>query len=305
MRRFFHLFAAVLVSGLLSLSAAFSQDSTYAPWQPPGQTQTGDMQQLLKQLRILIGKAEKAKAADPIFLKDLRKLADSYDNPWPITLLYDDFQDGDFTYNPAWTVASGTWRIDTQGVGGLQTRVRLQQTSSTGQGGSSTQNAVVGILGALLQPQQSGQTQQQPQDQSAQISTAVQISNNFNLHLEIAPRDSTGRFDFGLYRGANHDSGYFLTYMPGAANGLTLWSVVSGQASKQIGATSGALNMGNGAVHVIDWKRDRDGKMTITTDGNPAIEVTDLSLRKSFDGFVMANAGGTYTIHSVTILGSR
>src|SRR5690242_8021198 len=98
MRRL-HLITAALVLLTVSIPAALADD--YQPWQNPNNSaQPGDMQQFVKQLRQLIYKAEKAKAADPNFLKDLKGLADSYDNPWPAQVFFDDFRDGDYLSNP-------------------------------------------------------------------------------------------------------------------------------------------------------------------------------------------------------------
>src|SRR5215471_10916723 len=80
---------ALLVAG----SPTRAADPRYSPWQPPAQA--GGMADLLRNLRSLIDEAERSKAADPTFLDDLRALADTYDNPWPVKLVYDDFRDGD------------------------------------------------------------------------------------------------------------------------------------------------------------------------------------------------------------------
>ena len=306
MRRYCLPIVIVLAASFGFAPAAVAQDSTYAPWQPPAQsrTQAPDMPQLLKQLRILIAKAEKAKAADPVFLSDLRKLADSYDSPWPITVLYDDFRDGEFTSNPAWTVSSGKWRIDTKYVGGLQTRVHTQQNTSSSQGGYNNQNTVLGIIGSLLQPQQNNENPQDTQDESAAITTPVNIANAFYIHLEIASRDSAGRFDFGPYQSMHNNAGYFLTYAPGQANGLTL-SGANGGNTKALVDSNGPIRLEDGALHAIDWKRDRGGRMTVALDGRVVMETTEQSLNLPFDGFVMANSGGTYTIHSITINSAR
>jgi hypothetical protein len=81
--------------------------------------------------------------------------------------------------------------------------------------------------------------------------------------------------------------------------------VSGGAGVKPIANSNGPVHLEDGALHVIDWKRDRDGKMTVALDGKLVMEATDLSLRKGFDGFVLGNSGGTYTIHSITINGGR
>jgi hypothetical protein len=174
----------------------------------------------------------------------------------------------------------------------------VQQSSNTY---GNNQNNVVGILGALLQP--GGQTQDQQQNQYAGISTSVPVSNSFNLHFEFTAGQDNQRLDLGFYR-ANNNGGYFLTYTPTAQNGLTLSRVVQGQANQAIG-NSGPLNLGGDRkLHTIDWKRARDGRMTVAVDGSVMVDATDNTLQRSFDGFAIGNSGGWYIIHSVTIFGA-
>jgi hypothetical protein len=283
--------------------AALAAD--YQPWQGPYNTgnpgQPGDNQQLVKQLRQLIGRAEKAKAADPAFLRDLKDLADSYDNPWPNQIFSDNFNNGQYPDNRRWQVTAGNWRIVTQPSPGLLTQVNTQH----GQYGNNGQNVLSGLLGALIQPQGGNQSQNQQNNRYAGISAPVNIPNAFNLHFEFAAAADSTRFDLGMYRG-NNDGGYFLTYTPTAPRGLTLSAVAPGQGNRQIASSNGQLNLNDRAIHTIDWKRDRDGRMTVVVDGRPPlITVSDTSLRKPFDGFVMGNSGGSYIIRSVTITGSR
>ena len=141
-------------------------------------------------------------------------------------------------------------------------------------------------------------------DEFAAIFLPLAISNNFAIRLEIASRDEGGRFDFGPYLGQHGNTAYRITYQPAAANGLVL-SRVTSQGVRVLGGSSGPVNLDDGKSHVIDWKRDRSGNMTVTLDGRPAIEASDPMIRKPFDGFLMVNGGGTYWIRSVAISGAR
>lgn len=73
----------------------------------------------LKELKGLVGEAERMRAADPQFLRDLRRLARRYSWPWSKLVAADDFGDGDYVKNPRWTVVSGNFRV---GYDGLLTR---------------------------------------------------------------------------------------------------------------------------------------------------------------------------------------
>lgn len=291
MRRL-RLIAAAFV--LLTVSIPAAQADNYQPWQNPNNpSQPGDMQQFVKQLRQLIYKAEKAKAADPNFLKDLKSLADSYDNEWPTQVFFDDFRTGTYPDKSRWRISAGDWRLVDQPVRGMQTGVPIQQSQN------NNQNNVVGLLGQLLQP--GGQNQNQQQNQYAGISTNTQIPNAFNLHFEFVSGRDSQRLDLGFYRG-NNNGGYFLTYTPMAQNGLTLSRVVPGQANQTIG-NSGPLNIGDLKLHTIDWKRSRDGRMTVAVDGRLTVDATDNTMQRSFDGFAIGNSGGWYTIRSIAISG--
>ena len=115
----------------------------YSPWQPPAQA--GGMPDLIRSLRSLIDEAERSKAADPTFLDDLRELADTYDNAWPVRVVYDDFRDGDFTSNPPWTVSAGIWRVDSKGrFGGLRSTVYGPDTANAGPGGGQPRDPAPG-----------------------------------------------------------------------------------------------------------------------------------------------------------------
>lgn len=292
---------------LLAGSPGQADESRYVPWQGQAQAQAGDMPELLKNLRSLTDQAERAKAADPTFLDDLRNLANTYDKHAPVTLLFDDFRDGNFTRNPAWTVAAGTWGIDAGGgLAGLHSTVNKRSAAPVA---SSGQDVITNVLIALLKQQtgqgtQDSQKSQAARDAYAMISTPVAIPNPFAIRLEIASRDQAGRFDFGPYLGQYGDTSYRITYVPSAANGLVL-SRVTSQGTQLLGSSNGRISLEDDRSHVIDWKRDRSGKMTVALDGKRVIEATDTKIRDSFDGFLMINSGGNYWIRSVAVTGTK
>ncbi len=112
------LFGALLLGSFLARPAG-AQEGRYASWQDPSRTAPAGKgaQELVDKLLTMIEEAEKSRAADPRFLRDLRDLAGRFDAPWRKTLFSDDFRDGDFTAGPAWTVTAGRFWIE-KGYGG-------------------------------------------------------------------------------------------------------------------------------------------------------------------------------------------
>ena len=304
---------AVGLVALIGLPAA-AQESRYKPWpgqtQTQTQTQTGDMPELLKSLRSLTDQAERSKAADPAFINDLRNLANAYDNPWPLKLFSDDFRDGDFTRNPAWTVIAGTWQVDTRGrFTGLHSAISKPQAPSAQPGAAGAPEIIGSVLGTLLKQQQAGQggdrqASQPAQNEHATIFAPVSITNAFAIRMEIASREGGGRFDFGPSIEQGGENLYRITYMPDAESGLVL-SRVTNQGTQLLASSNGRISLEDDKSHVIEWKRDRAGKMTVALDGSQVIEATDMQIRKPFGGLLMDNSGGAYWIRSVEIAGAK
>jgi hypothetical protein len=295
------------VAGILLLAtpSVRAEDIPYAPWQP--QVQTGTMSELLKNLRALTDKAERDKAANPLFLKDLRSLADQYGPVvgWPVRLLYDDFQDGQYTSNPAWTVNSGQWQVgNVGGTPALFSQVRLAGQSSN----NKATDFLLSALGAALN-QQNDQNQsnqnQQGQTPRATILTPVAITDQFSIKLVmISGGERIGEFNFGPYAGKRSDSSYQITYDPTATRGLVLSRIVDRNV-QTLASSSGSVDLEDGKSHVIEWNRGPGGKMTVTLDGKTTLQATDVGAHKPFTGFVMVNNGGSYGIRSVAINGVK
>jgi hypothetical protein len=294
---------------LLAAPAARAEDIPYAPWQ--AQVQTGTMPELVKNLRTLIDKAERDKAANPLFLKDLRSLADQYGGAvagWPVKLLYDDFQDGQYTSNPAWSVTAGEWQVaNVGGTPALFSQVRLPNAS--GQSSNKASDVLLSALGAVLnqqndQNQQSNQSQQ-GQNPRATILTPVAITDQFSIKLVmISGGERVGQFNFGPFAGKRTDSSYQITYEPGAARGLVL-SRITDRSVQTLASSSGSVDLEDGKNHVVEWNRGPGGKMTVNLDGKLVLQATDVGGHKPFTGFVMVNSGGSYGVRSVTINGVK
>ncbi len=67
---------------------------------------------LVQEITELIEAAERARAADPKFLEQLRQVLEEYQGPKLVQLMHDDFSDGNFTRNPRWRQAEGEFTVD-------------------------------------------------------------------------------------------------------------------------------------------------------------------------------------------------
>jgi hypothetical protein len=108
MMRVVHAFVAVTLGLSLAAVPTAAQQQRHGYWQDEAER----VQELIDEIRPLIERSRQARAADPRFLDDLEAVLGRYVSPWRVSLLADDFGDGDYTRNPAWTVHSGVFSID-------------------------------------------------------------------------------------------------------------------------------------------------------------------------------------------------
>jgi hypothetical protein len=281
------------------MGGALAQETTYQQWS--GYETSPEVDELVKNLEKLIDQAERDRAADPQFLEDLRDVLAGYTNPWQTRLLFDDFRDGNFTANPAWTVVSGQFKVDRKGsYTGLRSTI-IPPGYVTGQNQpGSADNLAAAILGTILNQQATTQ----PTAQHAAIYTPAKISNSFAVRLEFASGERFGRFDFGPYQGPSATVAYRIAYLPGQKDSIRLLRITQ-KGTVAVGVYKGVINLEDGRRHVIEWTRDRNGKMIVTLDGQDIITASDRTIQKPFDGFLMINSGGSYWVRSVTVDGGK
>ncbi|MBL0339323.1 MAG: hypothetical protein IPP67_09240 [Rhodospirillaceae bacterium] len=301
---FFHnRFTQALMGATLLSGVALSQLSAqqYRPWDG----NANNLQGMFNELKQMIREADRAEAADPAFLDDLNDFVQRYErlstgnndnnNPpasgWSRIILSDNFRDGDYTRNPAWTVKSGNWRIDTGG-----SNLGLRSSVYSAYAGNS-QNVAQALLGALFQ--QPGQ--QNVAAQVAQIGIFLKIPNSFQLKVEFNSRAAGGRVDF-VVTNAQSFASYVVSYTPGSNNGIQLLKVTN-RGTTILASSSSNIGFEDGKYHVIELNRDGRGAMNLLVDNRVVARSNDNSLNRGFDNFTVVNGGGTYWIKSVTING--
>ena len=291
-----HLLLIVLGLTLLCLTANGSAQQTtrYGQWQAGN-----DSQHMLEELRELVDEAERARAADRRFLRDLRDLIRQYDRPQSERVLFDNFSDGDFTQDPVWQVSEGTFRVD-RGAG-LRTLVAPQseQPQSSKDPG---QDLALAILGSLLKKNTANTGgNRQLTESTAGIHTLVPLSNAFRVELDLVSMRKSGLIDFAVVQ--EKGAGYRLIYRPDQSPSLELQRF-SKRGRSTLATYSEVLNIEDDRPHQLLWSRDDEGLMHVSIDGRELIQVADLRIRQPFAAFQIRHRGGDFAMPAIAIWGT-
>ena len=218
-------------------------------------------------------------------------------------VLEDSFADGDYTQDPRWTVQSGNFAVQD---GALVSRVAPAQTPAAAGGGEAPSAGDIGrnlLAGVLQQALGGGQgaAGRDGESEQATISTAAPIENAFELRLDLSSHRGGGRFAFGPYQGGgDRNTGYRLAYSSGDDPSFRLLDV-SPDGVRVVATSDRTIDLEDGDVHSIDWRRSPEGRMVVAVDGEEVIATTDRGFDEAFDGLTVTNAGGEYAVHRVTV----
>jgi len=309
--------ASVLAMGvaLIQAPALAQQTSRYQAWQPE---QVGVTRDLVKELRALVEEAERARAADPRFLDDLKSLANRYEQaanaattapgaaqpqpPSAAAIMTDDFRDGDHVNGTLWTVQRGKFWVES--AVGLRTVVKPSwgppESGASSSGSTGTKTATDLLGGIVDQYLRAGQKPATQNADTAEIRTAASIPNAFQSRIEITSREKAGELRFGAFQGNDAANGYQLSYVPGVRPGLRLFRI-SPRGDSVLAAHDATLDLEDGRLHVIELARSRVGEISVSVDGKRLIRVTDNSLRDPFNGLALINYGGDYALRSAAV----
>jgi hypothetical protein len=293
---------------VFALAAAGALAQTGGTGIAPSQDATGANERLLEELRQITEEAERNRSASTGVIGQLRDLARRYAWPWNRLIASDEFDDRNFTQNPAWTVISGTF---TPAYGELISRHTPPTTAATQQNPSANPNDLgATIFGAVLQGlSQANQAQtapSQPLPAQAQIRLNAQTPNAFAAVVTLRTQSiAPGGFEFGLGR-EPAGSGYRLNVTPdiGSAAGTASLVRVGAAGSAIVDRVNLPAGWNDGQDYVFELTRDTTGDMAIGLNGVELIRVRDMGIRDDFDRFLFVNYGGEYRIQSVAIYGT-
>ncbi|MDR5892790.1 SEL1-like repeat protein [Halomonas mongoliensis] len=217
--------------------------------------------------------------------------------------LQDDFSDGDYRRNPPWTVLSGNFEVDEHG---LRSIVETQRTTARESRRLSAERPEeIGLAMLELILEQTGTLRQGDEVpipvEPARIFVNAPVGNAFRMELELASRQRTGSLELGLFQGNRpNGTGYRLVYTPGSRPGLSLVRLTSGNA-EVIAHIDDSLDLEDGRFHRIVWTRDGNGEMQVHVDDQRLMRVRDRGLRDPFQGVLLANQGGDYTLRRIRL----
>ena len=301
------LMAAVVALPFSAVAQTQNQpsDNRYGTWSPPGEKTAANknLQGLLKSLNKLIANAEKAGAADPAFLRDLKKLAARYKGSWSKPVVSDNFSDGDYDNKPRWSVTSGEYWVE-KGYG-LRARVTAPASSGTTAKSLSKEDLAISILGAVLNGTNKNATNKSStgvKSKPSAIETRADVSNSFSATLKMSSWKSAGTFSIGVNQGLGQ-AGYRVVYAAGNSPALSLVKV-SARAHSVLG-TQNITMLEDNNPHAIAWTRTANGSMTVKLDGKVVLSARDTSFRDRFDSLQFTSQGSDVIVKSVVLKGSK
>lgn len=216
--------------------------------------------------------------------------------------LHDDFDDGDYRRNPSWTVLSGDFEVDENGLRSIVETQRTTDRESRRLSADRPEEIGLAMLELILD--QTGNARQDEVSnpvKPAHIFVNAPVDNAFRMELELASRQRSGSLELGVFQGNQpNGTGYRLVYTPGSRPGLSLARLISGSA-EVVSRHEGGLDLEDGQSHSIVWTRDENGQMQVRVDDRRLMRVQDNGLRDPFQGFVLTNQGGDYTLRRVKL----
>ena len=304
-------FLLIFLVSLTWPTVALAQTPKYSTWSDPSQpsaqsSSNADVTEFADKLNKLIDEAEKARAADPMFLKDLRDLANSYAAPTRRIIFSDTFEDGNYTQGPAWNVASGAYFIES-GWGLRNKILETGQTTQNEQKVDTGEDLAIALLGSILQQATGAQQQQQAAAQTQNktkenlITSSLRISNSFAMSMEVSSWVANGHFEAGVFQGSNASTGYRMVYQSGQPLQLVK---VGSKGRTVIAQSNAALSIEDKKFHAIEWSRAPGGQMVVSVDGIEMIRATDRSFSDAFDGVRLSDQGGDFIVKRISVDGS-
>jgi peptidoglycan hydrolase-like protein with peptidoglycan-binding domain len=199
----------------------------------------------------------------------------------------DRFDDGDYSRDPAWYIASGRFAVRD---GALYSSVPSERRNGKPDAGELLGN----VLGQALGVRVEKATDAAVAVLSSPFETAFRIRLRLRSH-----RGGDGLINFGAYSGRDAGSGYRVTIDASNRDRLKLWAVEDGK-SRLLGAVERRIWIDDGDWHWLTLERQRDGDLRVVLDRDEVLRVRDRSLRR-FSGVSFINRRGDWWVDDVSL----
>lgn len=251
------------------------------------------LDELLNELEKKIEDADKRMVAHPKFLDELQTLVDKYKGRLRAVYLSDDFSDGDYNRNPAWTVDAGSFRLTPS----RRLWSRISTESPTGGSSSGGEENPVGII--LKEFMRSMDDQEGKKSTSVQteaaIHTIAHIGSAFEIELGMVSESRRGAMEIVLLGGKPATPRYRMIYHAAPSVDRPIEIVRErGSRSYLIDSATQYPDIDDGRPHKLQWMRTPDGRMRVLVDGKEVLSTVEVFYRSDFSGLALINRGGTY-----------
>jgi hypothetical protein len=264
--------------------------------------------EIVDRLKEIIQRNERKENPDRELTNKLKDLVRRYDWPWRVRLFVDDFSDGDYTKNPAWTVNRGEFHVVLGS--GLRSIVEVPSpfaaSLSNKRGETTALDLFSGFRKSVSGPAASALRFRDP-PWPAEISATIAMDNTFAIRVRMASGDKNAkgsRVEFGPYRGSDRNWGYRLAYNPGQIPAFEIVRLSPGHWSL-VQSLEAPMSLEDGKFHSLDWRRDRDGNILVLLDEQELLRAVDRDTAEFFDGFAIVNGGGDFTFERIEIFGTE
>lgn len=242
---------------------------------------SAELNALRTKIGALVDDAEKAKAADPNFLKDLRAAIATNTPYWNTKVIDEQFADGDYSSNPKWTELFGLFAFD------KRTGLSMMPSGMTGGGG----NNPVNVLGAILGGGGGGAAGNGNPSDNAGLSLDRTLPNAFAVDVILYAGDVANAQDanmrIGFTQGTNRRSGYWVTVIPGPSASVALHVITRSGVQQLASARLGSAVRDGDQVRVQAQRRP-DGRFRVSVNKQALIDVNESTFKQPYDSLVVA-----------------
>ena len=265
-------------------------------WEQRTASEQTNEQQLKTELQQLIAKGRQQQAAQEWFLDELAALIAVPSSNGSKVILDENFSDGNYTYNPRWTVISGQFSVGSSGLHSSTVSQAVPQRKNT------RRDISTAILGVILEQatgtgnRSGGSNNTNPAQ--AKILTEVKIPASFAMNIKLSLASRQGRIELGPYIDNSQQQAYQLLILP--EQGQVQLLRVNAYKSAVIESAAASLPLNK--TLTFEWLKDKDGVMTVALNGQQLFQVTDRQYQQAFKGFMLNNYAGTINLQSLKIM---